>query len=430
MAVAEVTIANQDCQESEDKPSRVLSEQPIEDLGFSGRICMRFWAGGIKTVEELVSKSEKQLLDLFGKRELTRSQEAIQEVKLRLSQFDLALVSKRKPRKREGEPRKSALEMVVEEIEEDVKDSNWLLKLYLRDIRRFHQLSVEEVRELSNDRRVVGVKQVSNELVIHHLRVVVTFSRRFLGRGVEYMDLIQEGNLGLISAGDRFKYQPGATFLSYAYPWIKKYILSAIYDHGSTIRFPQNVPRVTKLILKASSKLASELGRAPTIVEVAKEASLLPYQVERCLLALKIRASLGNPAKLLGSGDDEESSWREIPSSSRNLGPDQLLEAKEELEIACTRIRQLLSCLKVMSVSKRDLEVFRMRYGLGDSVETQTLEEIGKRFGTHKVQVHRILNRVWEKLEKKGFKGGGNWLGQELEKIHDLEDLTDQIAEI
>lgn len=430
MAITGVTIANQDGPESEGKSSHILPGQPIEDLGFSGRICMRLWAGGIETVQGLISKTEKQLLDLFGARELVRSQETIQEVKLRLTQFGLTLAPERKLCKREGEPKKSPLEMVVEEIEENVRDSNWLLKLYLQDIREFRPLSIEKIMALSSDREVIGAKQVRDELVVHHLQAAVTFSRRFLGRGVDYMDLIQEGNLGLIIAGGRFKYQPGATFLSYAYPWMKKCILSAIYDHGSTVRFSQNVPRVTSLILKASSKLASTLGRVPTIVEVAKEASLLPHQVEECLQALKIRASLGNLAGFLSPGDEKESPEREIPPSSRNLGPDQLLEAKEELAMACARIRQLLSCLKVMSVSKRDLEVFRLRYGLGDSVETKTLEEIGERFGTHKVQIHRILKRVWEKLEEKGFEGGENWLGQELEKIHDLEDLTNQIVEL
>ena len=186
----------------------------------------------------------------------------------------------------------------------------------------------------------------------------------------------------------------------------------------------------TRLILKASTKLASGFGRPPTVFELANETSLSPLEIDACLLALNIRASLGKASNPFFSKEGGDLPNEDIYLVSQNLGPEDLFEAKEELRSTYRRVKEVLDCLTLLNLPKRYVPIFRMRYGLNENGEPQTLEAIGDQLATNKVQIHRILKNIWDKLKEAGIEGGEKWLLREVERIRDLEDLTNQVEPI
>lgn len=321
----------------------------------------------------------------------------------------------------------SIIKEIVEEIYEDTLDENRLLKIYLREVRLFDSLSPVALHE--GCRLMDGSRtKRRNWLAEHHLRLVVVMARRFLGRGLSYLDLIQEGNLGLLRAAEVFEYDRGYPFVSTAILWIKKYILSAIYDHGITVRLPQSVLSERRFILQTLDNLANKLGRWPTIGEVAEAASLPIENVARVLGNWSLEAR--SLSETLDASDKEAAGTLEdlIPGEF-GLPPDLLLIAKEKFEATRAQICRVFEIMKIANVSERDARIFRLRYGLAESSEPRTLESIGREYKTTKVTIYRTVLSVWAKLQGHGLLGGETWLGRQLGQIYELEDLTDQIAQ-
>ena len=256
------------------------------------------------------------------------------------------------------------------------------VRMYLKEIGQVKLLSAEEEVELSK-RVAEGDQEAKNKLTEANLRLVVSIAKKYSGRGLHILDLIQEGNTGLIRAVDKFDWTKGNKFSTYATWWIRQAITRAIADQARTIRVPVHMVEVINKATRCNRKLVQELGREPTVEEIAKELGL---PVEKLIEANRTAAdtlSLDTPV-----GDEEDTSIGSFVEDERTPGP---ADATSNALLA-EALKEILDTL-----TEREADVLKMRFGMYDG-RTHTLEEVGQIFGVTRERIRQIENKAIRKL--------------------------------
>ena len=256
------------------------------------------------------------------------------------------------------------------------------VRMYLKEIGQVKLLSAEEEVELAK-RVAEGDQNAKNKLTEANLRLVVSIAKKYSGRGLHILDLIQEGNTGLIRAVDKFDWQKGNKFSTYATWWIRQAITRAIADQARTIRVPVHMVEVINKATRCNRKLVQELGREPTVEEIAKELGL---PVEKIIEANRTAAdtlSLDTPV-----GDEEDTSIGSFVEDERTPGP---ADATSNALLA-EALKEILDTL-----TEREADVLKMRFGMYDG-RTHTLEEVGQIFGVTRERIRQIENKAIRKL--------------------------------
>ena len=256
------------------------------------------------------------------------------------------------------------------------------VRMYLKEIGQVRLLSAEEEVDLAK-RVAEGDQYAKNKLTEANLRLVVSIAKKYSGRGLHILDLIQEGNTGLIRAVDKFDWTKGNKFSTYATWWIRQAITRAIADQARTIRVPVHMVEVINKATRCNRKLVQELGREPTVEEIAKELGL---PVEKIIEANRTAAdtlSLDTPV-----GDEEDTSIGSFVEDERTPGP---ADATSNALLA-EALKEILDTL-----TEREADVLRMRFGMYDG-RTHTLEEVGQNFGVTRERIRQIENKAIRKL--------------------------------
>ena len=256
------------------------------------------------------------------------------------------------------------------------------VRMYLKEIGQIKLLSAEEEVELAK-RVSEGDQEAKNKLTEANLRLVVSIAKKYSGRGLHILDLIQEGNTGLIRAVDKFDWTKGNKFSTYATWWMRQAITRAIADQARTIRVPVHMVEVINKATRCNRKLVQELGREPTVEEIAAELNL---PVEKIIEANRTAAdtlSLDTPV-----GDEEDTSIGSFVEDERTPGP---ADATSNALLA-EALKEILDTL-----TEREADVLRMRFGMYDG-RTHTLEEVGQIFGVTRERIRQIENKAIRKL--------------------------------
>ena len=256
------------------------------------------------------------------------------------------------------------------------------VRMYLKEIGQVKLLTAEEEIELAK-RVSEGDKKAKDRLTEANLRLVVSIAKKYSGRGLHILDLIQEGNTGLIRAVDKFDYTKGNKFSTYATWWIRQAITRAIADQARTIRVPVHMVEVINKATRCNRKLVQELGREPTLEEIAAELNL---PIEKIIEANRTAAdtlSLDMPV-----GDEEDTTIGSFVEDDNTPGP---VDATSNamLSEAPTEI--------LGTLTEREADVLRMRFGMYDG-RTHTLEEVGQIFGVTRERIRQIENKAIRKL--------------------------------
>lgn len=259
------------------------------------------------------------------------------------------------------------------------------LQIYLREIGQIPLLEEAEERELGK-RIAAGDESARERLAEGNLRLVVSLAKHYVGRGVQLLDLIQEGNIGLMHAAKKYDYTKENRFSTYASWWIKEAMQRAIDQQSREIRVPVHVAENMKRVQKAAKELQQELGRDAAPEEIAKKlGNLTEEDVKNILTYLQNPVSLETPV-----GEDGENSLGDMVEDKREATPEEAMNVLVEQE----EVKELLEQL-----SDREQQVIRLRYGLGNE-KTHTLEEIGDILGVTRERVRQIEARAMEKLRK------------------------------
>ena len=256
------------------------------------------------------------------------------------------------------------------------------VRMYLKEIGQVKLLSAEEEVELAK-KVAEGDQAAKNKLTEANLRLVVSIAKKYSGRGLHILDLIQEGNTGLIRAVDKFDWTKGNKFSTYATWWIRQAITRAIADQARTIRVPVHMVEVINKATRCNRKLVQELGREPTVEEIAAELNL---PVEKIIEANRTAAdtlSLDTPV-----GDEEDTSIGSFVEDERTPGP---ADATSNALLA-EALKEILDTL-----TEREADVLKMRFGMYDG-RTHTLEEVGQIFGVTRERIRQIENKAIRKL--------------------------------
>ena len=256
------------------------------------------------------------------------------------------------------------------------------VRLYLKEIGKIKLLTPEEETALAQ-RMAEGDKEAQQQMAEANLRLVVSIAKRYVGRGMQLLDLIQEGNLGLIKAVEKFDYTKGYKFSTYATWWIRQAITRAIADQARTIRIPVHMVETINKVIRTAHAMVQSLGRDPSAEEIAKEMDMPVEKVEEILKIAQEPVSLETPI-----GEEEDSHLGDFIQDEG---------ASEPAEAASYNLlrEQLVDVLKTLT--PREETVLRMRFGLEDG-QPKTLEEVGKEFNVTRERIRQIESKALRKL--------------------------------
>ena len=326
-------------------------------------------------INEIIAENKKkgsvsldQLLDRLDKFDATPQE--IEEVYIKLDQAGIQVIN-------EYERDKELYDQLLKEISMDDP-----VKMYLKDIGKVSLLSPEDETELAK-KMMEGDEEAKKILSEANLRLVVSIAKRYMGRGMLFLDLIQEGNLGLMKAVEKFDYQKGFKFSTYATWWIKQAITRAIADQARTIRIPVHMVETINKLIRVSRQLLQELGREPTPEEIAEEMKMPVERVREILKISQEPVSLETPI-----GEEEDSHLGDFIKDDNVPVPADAATftlLKEQLE-------EVLGTL-----TEREQKVLTLRFGLEDG-RARTLEEVGKEFNVTRERIRQIEAKALRKL--------------------------------
>jgi RNA polymerase primary sigma factor len=268
------------------------------------------------------------------------------------------------------------------EVEPEPEITTDALQLFLKDIGKVPLLTAAQEVELAK-RIERGEHAAKQAMVEANLRLVVSIAKRYRNQGLPFLDLIQEGTIGLVRAAEKFDYRKGFKFSTYATWWIRQAVARAIADKGRTIRMPVHVVEKLNRILRSERKLRAELGREPLIEEIARDVEMTTDEVEQIRRSAQVPVSLEKPV-----GDDDESEFGHFLADESAPLPDELAETTLQREA----LRTILSAL-----SERERMVLELRYGL-DGQQPRTLDEVGRAFNVTRERIRQIEHQGLKKL--------------------------------
>ena len=270
------------------------------------------------------------------------------------------------------------------------------VRLYLREIGKIPLLTSEEEAELAQ-RIVKGDKKAKDKMVESNMRLVVSIAKRYGGRGLDFLDLIQEGNTGLLRAVEKFDPEKGFKFSTYATWWVRQAITRAIADQARTIRIPVHMVETINKVLRTTRKLTSELNREPTNEEIAAELHMDPDKVDYVMRIKQDIASLD--ASVGRDGDDEDSVLGDFVEDEERISP----EDSAANQILKEQLSEIISTL-----TDREQKIIRLRFGIGGG-RPHTLEEVGAEFDVTRERIRQIEAKALSKLRK----------NKETKKLHE-----------
>ena len=256
------------------------------------------------------------------------------------------------------------------------------VRMYLKEIGKIPLLKPHEEIEYAK-RMLEGDEIAKQRLVEANLRLVVSIAKRYVGRGMLFLDLIQEGNLGLIKAVEKFDYERGFKFSTYATWWIRQAITRAIADQARTIRIPVHMVETINKLIRVSRQLLQELGRDPKPEEIAKEMDMSEEKVREIMKIAQDPVSLETPI-----GEEDDSHLGDFIKDERNVSPEEY--ATNEL------LKDEISNV-LLTLTEREEKVIRLRFGLEDG-KSRTLEEVGQMFGVTRERIRQIEAKALRKL--------------------------------
>ncbi len=256
------------------------------------------------------------------------------------------------------------------------------VRMYLKEIGKIPLLSMEEEIELAKSMEL-GSEDARKRLAESNLRLVVSIAKRYVGRGMQFLDLIQEGNLGLIKAVEKFDYTKGYKFSTYATWWIRQAITRAIADQARTIRIPVHMVETINRLVRTSRQLLQELGREPTTEEVAARADLPVERVSEIMKMAQEPVSLETPI-----GEEEDSHLGDFIQDDNVMVP-------QDAAAFTLLHEQLMEVL--LTLTEREQKVLRLRFGLDDG-RPRTLEEVGRQFNVTRERIRQIEAKALRKL--------------------------------
>lgn len=268
-------------------------------------------------------------------------------------------------------------------VPEDV-DMTEPLKIYLKEIGQIPLLTAEEEVELG-ERIKAGDQEARQKMEEANLRLVVAIAKHYVGKGMAFMDLIQEGNMGLMHAVEKFDAGRGSKFSTYAVWWIKEAIMRALDSQSREIRVPVKVAQNMNKITKTERQMQQALGREVAAEEIAKELHMTTDEVERMQSYIKNPVSLETPV-----GEEEDGSLEDFIEDTQEQTPEDAVAALVQKE----EVQELLATL-----SEKEQKVLRLRYGLEDG-NVHTLEETGQVLGVTRERIRQLESRALEKLRK------------------------------
>jgi RNA polymerase primary sigma factor len=337
-------------------------------------------------IRELVEKGKSQgsltyreIMDALEGIELTPEQ--IDDIYEHLNQMGIEIL----PETVELEALEKEDEAIDTDIDLSVPDNVAIddpVRMYLKEIGRVPLLTPEEEIELAK-RMEQGDEEAKRRLTEANLRLVVSIAKRYVGRGMLFLDLIQEGNLGLIKAVEKFDYRKGYKFSTYATWWIRQAITRAIADQARTIRIPVHMVETINKLIRVQRQLLQELGREPTPEEIAKEMDVPVERVREIMKIAQEPVSLETPI-----GEEEDSHLGDFIEDEDAQAPAEaasFMLLREQLE-------EVLD-----SLTPREKRVLRLRFGLDDG-RARTLEEVGQEFGVTRERIRQIEAKALRKL--------------------------------
>jgi len=272
---------------------------------------------------------------------------------------------------------------LIEELGlEDIADDS--VRMYLREIGKIPLLTNEEEVKLAK-RIEKGDIWAKKRLAEANLRLVVSIAKKYIGRGLSLLDLIQEGNTGLMRAVDKFDYRKGFKFSTYATWWIRQAITRAIADQARTIRIPVHMIETINKLIRVQRQLVQDLGREPTPEEISQEMGMDLDKVEHIIKISQETVSLEAPV-----GEEEDSRLGDFIEDTKHASPE---EATSQ-QLLKDKIQEFLSNLQ-----PREQKILKMRFGLDDG-RTHTLEEVGREFGVTRERIRQIEAKALSKLKK------------------------------
>lgn len=279
-----------------------------------------------------------------------------------------------------------SLEPGAEELKAPDEDLyfNDAIKLYLRDIQKSKLLTAEDERELAT-KILAGDKAARDRMIESNLRLVVKIAKRYINRGLPFLDLIEEGNLGLIKAVERFKISKECRFSTYATWWIRQSIERALVNQSRTIRLPVHVSDNINRMLRITRELMHKLNREPSVKEVSEAMDVDQAHVRRLMTLLKKTYSIERPM-----GENNDYFLSDTIEDTSAVSPSDLLENLNKYDNISTWFANL---------SETEKSILTLRFGLEDA-EPQTLDTIGKQFGVTRERIRQIESKAIEKLRK------------------------------
>ena len=398
-AMADALLAADDAKQAETKAAPAADE-PAEDKPVAEKPESEKPESEKTTEEklnELVEKGKKagklSSKDLMVLEDMNLSSEETEKFYDRLESLNIDVLSDDAlpPVDEDALPELEELQEIEEVTEEEMNETEAMadtfstddpVRMYLKEIGKVPLLSAEEEIELAQ-RMEEGDQEAKKRLAEANLRLVVSIAKRYVGRGMLFLDLIQEGNLGLIKAVEKFDYRKGYKFSTYATWWIRQAITRAIADQARTIRIPVHMVETINKLIRVSRQLLQELGREPTPEEIAEEMNMPVDRVREILKISQEPVSLETPI-----GEEEDSHLGDFIQDDNVPVPSDAA--------AFTLLKEQL--VEVLgTLTEREQKVLRLRFGLDDG-RARTLEEVGKEFNVTRERIRQIEAKALRKL--------------------------------
>lgn len=348
----------------------------------------------IEAVDKLLKKAAKTRSILDQQQVLDQVEESgiydhLEEVYSKLASEKVVVTTKDEPADDDiwattEEDDESAVNEQASNYLDDISDDS--VRLYLREIGKIPLLTAEEELALAN-RVIAGEKKAKDQMAEANMRLVVSIAKRYSGRGLDFLDLIQEGNTGLLRAVEKFDPSKGFKFSTYATWWIRQAITRAIADQARVIRIPVHMVETINKLLRTQRRMTQELNREPTIEELAKEMEMEPEKVE---YVIKIKQDV-NSLDAAVRDDEEDSVLGDFIEDEDTKSPDEA--ATEQL------LKEQVQDILASALSERELKIVKMRFGLEDG-KNHTLEEVGHEFAVTRERIRQIEAKALAKLRK------------------------------